>query len=527
MSSNNDLRHKNKITTPLKIKLERLNLKVASKKGLFTEATKNAEPATPQAQIQFSQELKSVLNERNILTSKTRKRVFDALDELKKKDEDEKRLIKRERALLEVVNSEIKYVQQLETIIRYFLRPTEERKLLRNEDFQMVFGNIIQIYNINKELLEELEKNHNNVTKTLLKIAPFLKVYSIYACEFKNALNILKNARTLTPQFAKFVENQETRPEVQCKLSSLLITPIQRVPRYKLLLTHLLELTLPDENDHNDLTECLAKIEETVEHIDKVIQDQENMVRLVELQRCLKSGEPNIIKPGRTLIKEGVLSKMAAHNKPSEKLYTVLTNDILVFIKMKTAELKVDSMKCHSILPLGKCRVMEIPDKGCMKIICQDEELILYHDHLEQTKIWINMIADCINDYLDGKKTLRKESSSRRPAKRKNLIEYHEVGLSPGKPLKKRKIEASKGCLRDNQFAVTGRNAITRTPWECDNQIASTSTTSTSISAEVPPAQSREMFVFGRNQVDDTSFKFFKVFNGIGSSIKKMFNFKS
>lgn len=42
------------------------------------------DPSTPQAHVQFSQELKKVLNERDILTCKTRKHVFDALDELKK-----------------------------------------------------------------------------------------------------------------------------------------------------------------------------------------------------------------------------------------------------------------------------------------------------------------------------------------------------------------------------------------------------------------------------------------------------------
>lgn len=42
------------------------------------------------------------------------------------------------------------------------------------------------------------------------------------------------------------------------------------------------------------------------------------------------------------------------------------------------------------------------------------------------------------------RKTLRKESSNRRAVKRKDINEYHEIGLSPGQPLKKRKIVVSK-----------------------------------------------------------------------------------
>ncbi|CAH1113184.1 unnamed protein product [Psylliodes chrysocephalus] len=480
------------------------------------------DPSTPQAHVQFSQELKKVLNERNILTCKTRKHVFDALDELKKTDEDESRRNKREKSLLEIVNSEIKYVHQLEIIIMFFLKPTQERKLLRSEDFQTLFGHITPIHNINKELLLELEESSNNVAKAFWRIAPFFKVYSVYACEFKNILNILQNARTLNPQFAKFVENQESRPEVQSKLSALLITPIQRVPRYKLLLTQLLELTEPSEDDYTSLAECLEKISEAADHINKIVEDQENMQRLLELQRCLKSGEPNIIKPGRMLIKEGILNKMATKNTPSEKLYTVLMNDILLFGKMKREELKVNSLKCFSIFPLGKCKVLEILDKGCMKILCQDEELILYHEQFSETKSWIDKVRECIEVYICDRKTLRKDSSSRRPVKRKDLHEYHEIGLSPGIPLKKKKTEADNISGTRNIFKISGRKPITRTPMNleenpsrnpsvssnastCHSSISNT--TEDSERNENVPKMSKEVFIFGKPHPNDAGFK--------------------
>lgn len=153
---------------------------------------KVSEPSTPKASIEFSLELKKVINERNILTSKTRKKVFEALDEIKTKSEDETRHFKRQKALLEIINSEIKYVHQLETIINFFLKPTEDRKLLRPDDFQSVFGHINTIYNVNKELLQELDKGYGNVAKAFSKIAPFFKLYSAYAYDFKQILSVLQ-----------------------------------------------------------------------------------------------------------------------------------------------------------------------------------------------------------------------------------------------------------------------------------------------------------------------------------------------
>jgi hypothetical protein len=52
------------------------------------------------------------------------------------------------------------------------------------------------------------------------------------------------------PSMAEFITSQETRPEVNNKLSSLLITPIQRVPRYKLLLKEVLRHTIPRQQDY-------------------------------------------------------------------------------------------------------------------------------------------------------------------------------------------------------------------------------------------------------------------------------------
>uniref|UniRef100_A0A6P7GAZ5 Rho guanine nucleotide exchange factor 39 n=1 Tax=Diabrotica virgifera virgifera TaxID=50390 RepID=A0A6P7GAZ5_DIAVI len=558
-----------KCTTPCSVKLKPLKSSVFNKK--YSEMSPKKQSAnktpgktskilvvstenTPQTHMEFSQELKKVLNERNVLTSKTRKTVFDALDEIKTKGEEENRLYKREKALLEIIESETKYVHQLEMIINFFLNPSVDKKLLKGEDFESLFGNILPIYNVNKELLEELEKSSSNVAKAFYKVAPFFKLYSVYACEFKNILKILQNARSLNPNFAKFVQNQETRPEVQNKLSALLITPIQRVPRYKLLLTQLLNLTKPTEDDYVSLKECLEKIEDAAEHINKIVEDQENMQRLLELQRSLKSGEPNIVTPGRTLVKEGILIKMGTKNSPSEKLYTVLMNDIILFAKTKKEELQVNSLKCMSIFPLGKCKVLEILDKGCMKILCQNDELVLYHDQFSETKIWIETLKEAIESHLSGKRTLRKDSSSRRPVKRKDMFEYHEVGISPGRPLiKKRKVEPQTKALKIVATArISGRKPIIRTPFVETTTISSKTITNNHIvnepdlniekeevhsqfpknhlesesetSTEVNQHMSKELLVYGKPHSNDNLKTGF--FGAVTTSLKKLFTFR-
>lgn len=153
------------------------------------------------------------------------------------------------RAIEEVIISERNYLGQLELLMKFFVRPIKHQALIDDHTHTFLFGQIEMIYNLNMELLQELEENKEDVAKAFLKIAPFLKLYSVYAFDFRNALLVLQEITSKNSSFRKFKEQTETRPEVQRTLNSLMIVPIQRLPRYKLLLDQVLLYTSPSEND--------------------------------------------------------------------------------------------------------------------------------------------------------------------------------------------------------------------------------------------------------------------------------------
>lgn len=82
-----------------------------------------------------------------------------------------------------------------------------------------------------------------------------------------------------------------------------------------------------------------------------------------------------------------------------------------------------------------------VRDKGAFKVICQNEEMVLYADSYAETVKWVEEIESVIETHVNDRKTLKKENTVRRPVKRKNLNEYNEIGLSPGKKLRKRKTQ--------------------------------------------------------------------------------------
>jgi len=64
---------------------------------------------------------------------------------------------------------------------------------------------------------------------------------------------VIQEAPKKNPSFASFLKNQESRPEVATKLTSLLIVPIQRIPRYRLLLREVLSHTSHFQQDYYTL----------------------------------------------------------------------------------------------------------------------------------------------------------------------------------------------------------------------------------------------------------------------------------
>lgn len=146
---------------------------------------------TPKAQTGLSVELKNAIEEKNLLTTRTRRKIMSDLDEINKDyiEIDNKR--HRALSINEIISSEKTYIQQLENIKVYFMKPIKERSLLNDSDFEILFGSIPTIYNISCELLKDLIKNRECVGKAFEKMAPYFKMYSVYAYNYKNALELL------------------------------------------------------------------------------------------------------------------------------------------------------------------------------------------------------------------------------------------------------------------------------------------------------------------------------------------------
>lgn len=435
-----------------------------------------ASPRTPETPLSFSRELRQVLQERNLLTAKTRNK--GKLFIIKKRKitaayikffplvcsmlaggsgaspisaspntEMDKRRNFRLQAVQEIITSEKSYLQHLETLMEYFVKPLKQQQIIDDNSHTTLFGQIEMIHNLNGEFLKELESDMDNVAKAFLKMAPFFKLYSVYAFDYRNALLVLQQLTSNNAAFRKFLEQNESRPEVQRKLNSLMIVPIQRIPRYKLLLEQVLLYTSPADADFKLLKESVKQIESTVSHINSCVEDQEVTQMLINIQNSLVNRSPNIVKPSRKVIKEGVLHKVT-RNGSEIKRYCVLMSDIFMYCKIikdrAPNTIVENSLECCCIFPLKKCKVYELLP-GNFKITCQNDGIIFASQDLQVCRAWVGFIRDAIDLHIQCRKTLRKESSKRTPLRKKDVKHFgDDYMLSP-----KQKKSVSMG---DNYF---------------------------------------------------------------------------
>lgn len=186
------------------------------------------------------------------------------------------------------------------------------------------------------------------------------------------------------------------------------------------------------------------------------MEDRENSEKLLRIQHSLTNQRPQIIKPGRKLLKEGKVLNMTEAG--ANIMYLVGMTDILMLCKIKKENLKSkNALKCSTILPLNKCRFSQNVNLRKIHISCENNDIEILIETVKDFHHWIDMLKESHKNIIINRYTLRKESSARRPAFKDHVINYNEIGLSPGVPQRKRRISEMPPDV-SNSFEVNYTN---------------------------------------------------------------------
>ena len=188
----------------------------------------------------------------------------------------------------EMIDTEKKYVDSLKRIVSNYYRPLmsacgTDRQILDRQEIKTIFSNMEQLLLLNVELLADLEKEgpDGDIGGVFMRIAPFLKMYHVYLDQAEDAgkavrKRIMRDASMVELKATsgnKFDLMDSKQKKVSfrafCKrmaletgeqLQSLLIKPVQRIPRYRMLLESLIKYTPEKHSDHARLKKALQSV---------------------------------------------------------------------------------------------------------------------------------------------------------------------------------------------------------------------------------------------------------------------------
>ncbi|MDP2439851.1 MAG: hypothetical protein Q8P67_29225 [archaeon] len=211
----------------------------------------------------------------------------------------------RKPIIEELLATERSYLSSISSIVRFFLQPLSERAKdfqIPLEDIPRVFANIEKIAEMNTALLADMEREHGNgsVSQAIAAMVPTLTVlYAEYVSNHETQLKTLERWMQ-RPAFVAFLEEQmkEMSPSSEAVyhknvgLPNLLIMPVQRLPRYVLLIQELLKNTPVAHQDWNATRQADEALRKAALEVNVSKSTQEHLQKLMDVEKLIVGGAP-------------------------------------------------------------------------------------------------------------------------------------------------------------------------------------------------------------------------------------------
>eukprot|EP01133_Synstelium_polycarpum_P014561 gene14561-17208_t len=205
-----------------------------------------------------------------------------------------KRVKNRRDVALEMLNTEKTYIHNLQILLHEYLLPLRkmsESSSLNADNMKMLYNNIEVILNINNTLLKRLQERmsvpwHFNTPfgDIFFKMSDLLKCYIAYVNHYSRSLNAI-NDFTKHSVLNEFIMSTSQRTGLQ--LRDLIIIPVQRIPRYVLLLEEMVKVTDASHPDRAQLVGSLSKMQNIADHVNEKRRDFENVTHVSMLQDAI------------------------------------------------------------------------------------------------------------------------------------------------------------------------------------------------------------------------------------------------
>ncbi|KAI8821789.1 uncharacterized protein EV422DRAFT_566869 [Fimicolochytrium jonesii] len=315
----------------------------------------------------------------------------------------------------EVLDTEASYVRGLLVLHKEYMLPLQEEKDEKSHsitptDFDNMFGHLSEIMQFSQRLLDSMVDrvaywHHEQCFGDIfIDAAESMKIYAHYINNYDLAMETLQ--RLLDNfTFAKRLQSLEKAASRSHDLKDLLITPVQRPPRYLLLLQELLKRTPEKHPDYENLVSAVKRIKRTVHTINERKKRHESMRKLHEAVR----GSPiHLVATNRYMVFSGPVLELNERSTGVNDLkyhrHLLLFNDLLLcasptsnITETNSANPEATQYDFKWALPLADIVTVIERDSNCFQVAwkagASSGIRILYTRNQEEHTDWVKHFA--------------------------------------------------------------------------------------------------------------------------------------
>lgn len=323
------------------------------------------------------------------------------------------------RVAEELLATEENYVRVLRLIDQVFQFKIDQENrahpMFPPETVQHMFSNIKSIYKFHNDfLLPQLQQRMENwetdsrIGDIMKNFAPFLKMYTEYVKNFDYAMNLIQSLQVKIPRFAAVINEIQKLDEcAKLSLPHHMLSPIQRLPRYELLLKDYLKNLTEESADYEDTKKALELVSTAANHTNDAMKKIDKFKKLLEIQENIYD-TTDLVSATRELVKEGRIVKISARSGDHQDRYLFLFSDLLLLCSMRLIPGPLYRLRAKFLIEnLNVIEGDNLETANSFYIRDADKSVELYTHAAEEKAAWLEALCETMQEMMKRKASLK------------------------------------------------------------------------------------------------------------------------
>ncbi|KAM8921335.1 pleckstrin homology domain-containing family G member 3 [Pelodytes ibericus] len=262
-----------------------------------------------------------------------------------------------ERVVLEIIETERMYVQDMRSIVEDYLGGIIDKQELpmKPEQVSALFGNIEDIYQLNNELLQDLDSCREDpvaVANCFVEKSDDFDVYTQYCTNYPNSVATLTECMR-NKVLARFFREKQEMLNQSLPLGSYLLKPVQRILKYHLLLQEIAKHYDVKAEGYEVIEEAIETMTGVAWYINDMKRKHEHAVRQQEIQSLLLNWKGLDLTTYGELVLEGTFRVQRAR---SERTFFLFDKSLFITKKRGDHFVYKTHIPCSSLMLIESTR---------------------------------------------------------------------------------------------------------------------------------------------------------------------------